>query len=148
MGKGQIKMSRIQVPVQVLTLSREERERVAMSFYVKRDGDTLFFCYAYPEYGQEYIQKTWDVDPTPIYQPTIKVHYRDNEEIVIPKRDYQTFKQQLCLSDNEVWVVGESSETVFSIREISDEGKERYFNYPSSLIIDKINSRTFEAHYG
>jgi len=141
-------MSRIQTPVQVLALSRKEKEHVVMLFYVKRDRDTLFFCYAYPEYGQEYIQNTWIIDPTPIYQPTILVRWGEDNELEIPKRDFQTFKKQLGLADSDVWVVSESSETVFSIHEISDEGKELYFNYPSSLIIDKINSRTFKAHYG
>src|SRR3990167_7887351 len=103
-------MSRIQTPVQVLALSRKEKEHVVMLFYVKRDRDTLFFCYAYPEYGQEYIQNTWIIDPTPIYQPTILVRWGEDNELEIPKRDFQTFKKQLGLADSDVWVVSESSE--------------------------------------
>jgi len=138
-------MSNIQVPVAMYSLSREEAEQVEMQFYVKRNGNTLYFCYSYPEYGQEYIQNTWIVDPTPIYQPTIFVRWGKDNEMEIPRRDLQTFKEQLGLADNDIWVVSESSETVFSIHEIADEGKERYFNYPSSLIKDVIERRTFST---
>ena len=140
-------MSTIQVPVAVLALSRSERENTRLEFYVKRDGDVLYFCYAYPDFGQEYIQKTWIVDPHPIYQPTILVRYGENNEIEIPKRNLRIFKEQLGLSDDDVWIVSESSETVFSIKEILDNGKIRYMDYPGNLIKNEIKSRTFSTTY-
>lgn len=138
-------MSTIQVPVAVLALSRSERENTRLEFYVKRDGDVLYFCYAYPDFGQEYIQKTWIVDPHPIYQPTILVRYGDNGEREILKRNLRIFKEQLGLSDDDIWIVSESSETVFSIKEILDNGKIKYMDYPSYIIKNEIESRTFSA---
>ena len=141
-------MSIIQVPVAVRALSKSEREGVRMEFYVKRDGDVLYFCYAYPDFGQEYIQKTWIVDPHPIYQPTILVRYHDGaDEIVIPKRNLRIFLEQLGLSNDDVWIVSQSSEIVFSIEEILDNGKTKYMDYPSDFIKNEIKSRTFSTTY-